>query len=67
MGRASDLVSCLAAAAFCALCLTALIGLVKIKTQGAAVFVPNTTALNATNVVNNILNCTTMPTIPHLS
>ena len=45
----------------------ALIGLVKIKTQGAATFTPNTTALNATNVVNNILNCTAMPTVPHLS
>lgn len=28
MGQASDLLSCAAAAAFCALCLTALIGLV---------------------------------------
>ena len=45
----------------------ALIGLVKIKTQGAATFTPNTTALNATNVVNNILNCNAMPVVPHLS
>jgi hypothetical protein len=45
----------------------ALIGLIKIKTAGAATFTPNTTAMNATNVSNTILNCTTMPTIPHLS
>lgn len=45
----------------------ALIGLIKIKTQGAATFTPNTTALNATNVINNILNCVAMPTVPHLS
>ena len=44
----------------------ALIGLVKIKTQGAATFTPNSTAMNATNVINNILNCVAMPTVPHL-
>ena len=46
---------------------SALIGLIKISTRGTATFVPNTTGLNATNVVNNILNCSAMPTIPHLS
>ncbi len=44
----------------------ALIGLIKILTRGTATFTPNTTALNATNVVNNIFNTTLMPTVPHL-
>lgn len=45
----------------------ALIGCVKIKTQGSATFAPGTTAMNATNVINNIINCFAMPTVPTLS
>ena len=38
-----------------------LIGLIKVATANAAVFVPNTTALDATDVTDTYINCSVMP------
>lgn len=45
----------------------ALFGLVKVKTAGAATFVPGTTNLNATNVTATFYDCSVMPSKPFLS
>ena len=42
----------------------ALIGLIKVKTAGAAVFTPGTTAFNATNVTATFYDTSSMPTAP---
>lgn len=38
-----------------------LIGLIQVDTANAAVFVPNTTALDATDVTDTYINCSVMP------
>lgn len=42
----------------------ALIGLIKVKTAGAATFTPNTTAMNASNVTTTFYDTSVMPGSP---
>lgn len=45
----------------------ALVGLIKVKTAGAATFVPGTTNCNATNVTCTFYDTERMPTVPYTS
>lgn len=45
----------------------ALVGLIKVKTAGAATFVPGTTNCNATNVTCTFYDTNRMPTAPYTS